>query len=137
MQGTVRITIVDDDEDDRLLLANSLHDYNPHCQLQFAEDGYTLAAQLAVDAPPALILLDLNLPQQDGFEILEQLRQDTRTRTIPIIMMTVSTAKSDIERAYRLGANSFISKPDTYQQLRSIIESLCHYWLHIAKLPGQ
>jgi CheY-like chemotaxis protein len=78
---------------------------------------------------PNVIFLDLKLPQRSGFEILEKIRQQEKTRGIVVIVLTSSNQTVDLERAYRLGANSYIVKPPTTDQLLAFARAFKHYWL--------
>ncbi|MFH1359738.1 MAG: response regulator [Candidatus Omnitrophota bacterium] len=84
---------------------------------------------------PDLIFLDVNMPKIDGFSVLEVLKEEERTRTIPIIMLTGSKNESDIMKSYMLGANSFIQKPVTYEEFVEIIDGFNFYWHRINRLP--
>jgi CheY-like chemotaxis protein len=88
------------------------------------------------DAPcPALILLDLNLPVIDGCEVLRQIKQEARLRTIPVVVFTTSAQPQDIDVCYQLGANSYMVKPVDFERLRSTLELLMRYWFSVVKLP--
>jgi CheY-like chemotaxis protein len=88
------------------------------------------------DAPhPALILLDLHLPVTDGCEVLRQIKQDARLRTIPVIVFTTSAQPHDIDVCYELGANSYMVKPIDFEHLRHALELLTQYWLNAVTLP--
>lgn len=98
----------------------------------------TQAGQLAPDQDPAprpsIILLDLNMPKVNGLEVLKRLKADPELRTIPIIVMTTSSAEEDLLRSYDLGASSFISKPTTFEKLVAVMRSLEEYWFKTVKL---
>lgn len=83
------------------------------------------------ESRPDIVFLDLKLPKINGFEVLERIRSDVRTSLVPVVMLTVSRHKSDIEAAYRLGANSFLVKPIDYDRYAEIVERACHYWLRL------
>lgn len=80
---------------------------------------------------PTLVLLDLRLPKVDGFEVLEKIRSDSRTRFVPVVMLTVSKLWEDIRRAYELGANSYIVKAIDYDVYNATITAACAYWLRL------
>ena len=84
---------------------------------------------------PDLILLDLNMPKLDGREVLAMLKSDPNFCHIPIVVLTTSQQKGDILHCYRLGANSFIVKPITFQELVEVMSNLCRYWFEIISLP--
>ncbi|MGD9715384.1 MAG: response regulator [Thermomicrobiales bacterium] len=80
---------------------------------------------------PKLILLDLKLPKVGGIEVLRSLREDPRTRLIPVVVLTSSREEKDVEETYRLGINSYIVKPVEFEKLTELIAHLCIYWLGV------
>ena len=86
---------------------------------------------------PGLILLDLNMPRKDGREALKEIKSDPGLRQIPIVVLTTSQAEEDIFRSYDLGANSFISKPVTFNGLVEAIKDLGKYWFAVVDLPPE
>lgn len=141
-----RITILmaDDDPDDRLLVQDAFDEIRLANPLVFVEDGIELMdylrrsgayTHLAGTPLPGLILLDLNMPKKDGRETLREIKQDPALRTIPIVVLTTSSAEEDILRTYDLGSNSFIVKPVTFDKLVEIIRNVTQYWLEIVRLP--
>jgi len=84
---------------------------------------------------PDVILLDINIPKEAGFKVLEKLRSDERFSTLPVSMLTTSSATHDIEKAYRLGANSYICKSVSKQGMEEVANQFCEYWFRFAKLP--
>ncbi|MDO7877525.1 response regulator [Hymenobacter sp. ASUV-10] len=85
---------------------------------------------------PALILLDLNMPGTDGRAVLDALKSDERLRTIPVIIFSTSASNRDIEDCYRLGANSYMTKPIEYTVLEERIRLITRYWLEESHLPA-
>ena len=84
---------------------------------------------------PGLILLDLNMPKMDGREALREIKSTPELRRIPIVVLTTSKAEEDIFRSYDLGANSFISKPVTFDRLVAIIQQIGTYWFELVETP--
>jgi len=82
---------------------------------------------------PNLILLDLNLPKRNGFEVLEIIKQDKELKRIPIVILTVSDAKEDLIKAYNLHANCYVVKPLEMKELYKIINSIVNFWFTIVK----
>ena len=82
---------------------------------------------------PNLILLDLNLPKRNGFEVLEIIKQDKELKRIPIVILTVSNAKEDLIKAYNLHANSYVIKPLEMKEFYKIINSIVDFWFTIVK----
>lgn len=87
------------------------------------------------DRPPKLVLLDLKLPKVDGIEVLKQVKSDSRTRTIPVVIMTSSKEERDLVASYNLGANSYIQKPVDFDQFRETVKTIGLYWLVINQPP--
>jgi CheY-like chemotaxis protein len=134
------ILMADDDDEDCMLAEDALRESRLKNPIRFVHDGEELLAYLRRegeyhDAPrPGLILLDLNMPRKDGREALEEIRADPSMRRIPIVVLTTSRAESDILRSYDLGANSYITKPVTFQSLVDVMQMLGKYWFEIVEL---
>jgi len=86
-------------------------------------------------ARPDIILLDLNLPKIDGREVLEIIKEDDSLKTIPVVVLTSSSAEEDIIKTYRLHANCFITKPVDFEQFIKVVISIESFWVSIVKLP--
>ncbi len=84
---------------------------------------------------PKLVLLDLKLPKVDGLEVLRQLKQDPRTRIIPVVILTASREENDLVAGYKLGTNSYIQKPVDFSQFRERVKQLGLYWLVVNQVP--
>ena len=106
--------------------------------IQIVQDGeevldfvYATGAYAArdIDIQPKVIFLDIKLPMIDGFEILQRLKADDRTKSIPIVVLTSSEAEKDIESSYNLGANSYLVKPMDFAALSQFIYQVAFYWL--------
>jgi two-component system, response regulator len=80
---------------------------------------------------PHLILLDLKLPLVDGCEVLRSVKNDARTKHIPVVMLTASGEASDMQKCYGLGANSYIVKPLDFSVFMDAVDTLCKYWLRL------
>ena len=139
---SIHILLVDDDEDDRYLTREAFHQHFPASRFSFAEDGEDLLDFLqyqgrytnAAHSLPELILLDLNMPRKDGREVLRELKTNERFRHIPIVVLTTSDAKDDIETSYFNGANSFITKPPTFQRLSEVTKAIGQYWFDVVTM---
>jgi two-component system, chemotaxis family, response regulator Rcp1 len=86
-------------------------------------------------ATPDLIILDLNLPCQDGRQVLAEVKSDTELAKIPVVIFTTSQASSDISRCYQLGANCYLRKPGNLADFVAIVQSMADFWLGFASLP--
>ncbi len=139
------VLMVDDDEEDIYLTkrafcaqqsnlhfrsvqnSNDFFDYL-YCRGEFSDNG---------DADvPDVILLDINIPKKNGFEILENLRSDANYAHLPVVMLTTSSAAHDIRKAYQLGANSFVSKTVSADGMAVLAKKICSYWFHFNMLPS-
>lgn len=131
------ILIADDDADDRMFLEEALQKNGYKHAIEFVEDGEELMTRLKhPDFPmPNLLMLDLNMPRKNGFQALQEIKDDPRLRRLPVIIMTTSSADEDVARGYDLGVNSFITKPFNFNRLIEMIGALKTYWLDIVKLP--
>jgi CheY-like chemotaxis protein len=107
-------------------------------KLRVARDGESALEMLnARSKPPSLILLDLGLPRMSGFEVLEAVRThaDKNVRRTPVVVLTTSRAPDDVQRAYDLSANSFVSKPLELDDFVALIDDLRKWWLDRVELP--
>ena len=141
---TMTILMADDDPDDCLLVKKAFKTSKLCNDLRFVNDGEDLMDYLyrrgkykePDQAPrPGIILLDLNMPKKDGREALKEIKADATLREIPIVVLTTSKDEEDILRSYNLGANSYITKPVTFEGLVEVIKSLGKYWFEIVELP--
>jgi CheY-like chemotaxis protein len=130
------IFVAEDDEDDQFLLQTAFESTGVVCDLVFFTNGEELINQLAIaDHRPTLVLLDLNMPIMDGFQTLSHLRNQEAYRTMPVLVLTTSSQREDVTRAYSLGANSFITKPHQYADLTRTVQQLQQFWLSTASIP--
>ncbi|MBM3224298.1 MAG: response regulator [Candidatus Tectomicrobia bacterium] len=86
---------------------------------------------------PDVILLDLNLPRMGGHELLRQVKQDSRFKQLPIIVLTTSERPDDVRQAYDAGANAYLLKPVEFSRFTEVIEQLGNFWLEIVELPPE
>lgn len=142
----ITILMADDDEDDRLLAAEALEESRLNNPLYFVNDGEELMDYLCrrgsyadpqTSPRPGLILLDLNMPKKDGREALQEIKANPKLRRIPVVILTTSNADIDIYRSYDLGANTYITKPVTFEALVEVIKALGEYWLTLVALPPE
>ncbi len=138
------ILIANDDEDTRFFLGEALREVRLAIRSEFVENGEQVLdylyrrSQYAGSSNwrrPDLIVLDLNMPRLDGLEALTSIRSNPDFQKIPVVILTTSHRSGDISLCYRLGANSFISKPVTFEGLVEVMKTLCQYWFEIVSLP--
>ncbi|MDQ1089220.1 MULTISPECIES: response regulator [unclassified Siphonobacter] len=128
--------VVDDDQDDRDLLGMAYNEGTYNCDLVFAESGQQALDILDKSAvQPSLLLLDINMPGMNGLELLQKLKVSERYRVMPIVILTTSSNSKTIDAAYHMGANSYLIKPDNFNKLSKVWDSLYHFWTSTAKLP--
>ena len=84
---------------------------------------------------PRLVLLDLKLPKLNGLEVLKRVKQDPRTKALPVVVLTSSKEERDLVASYNLGANSYIQKPVDFDRFREIVKSTGLYWMVINQRP--
>jgi CheY-like chemotaxis protein len=84
---------------------------------------------------PDLVLLDINMPKKNGFEVLEEMKQDPRWQSLPVIMLTTSHREEDVVRAYEKGACSYIHKLVDLDQFKQLIKQFEHYWTGVSRVP--
>ncbi|MBL7691269.1 MAG: response regulator [Flavipsychrobacter sp.] len=131
------IMIAEDDADDRYLLQAAFEDNGFMDELIFVENGIELLDHLngAVNgeglAMPDLILLDLNMPKKDGREALREIKENDATKRIPVVIFSTTNNKHEIVRCYDLGVNSYITKPNSFEQLVKVVMILRNYWLEV------
>jgi CheY-like chemotaxis protein len=125
----------DDDPDDVTLAMRALARQNLANRVHVVGDGAEALAYLRDSARPRLVLLDLKLPKVTGLEVLEQIRNDQRLKTLPVVILTSSREEPDVARAYALGANSYIVKPVDFDQFLRAVSEVGMYWLLINQSP--
>jgi len=137
--GEGAILLVEDNPDDLELTRRAFRKVELRNEVRVARDG-----QEALDAlfgpdranePPALVLLDLNLPRVSGLEVLRRIRADERTRILPVVILTSSREERDLVEGYRLGANSYVWKPVVFDNFVDAIRQLGLYWLLLNERP--
>ena len=144
MINAIEILLVEDNPDDVELalfalkknkFANTIHvarDGEEALDFLFCRGEYSTRS---FDKPPKVVLLDLKLPKVDGLEVLRTLKNDSRTKAVPVVVMTSSKQQRDMVEGYRLGVNSYIQKPIDFAAFREIIKQLGYYWLVINQPP--
>lgn len=138
------ILLVEDNRDDEELTRLALGETKLANRLAVVRDGQEALDWLFCTGKhegrdpcqvPCVVLLDLKLPKLSGMEVLERLRADQRTRTVPVVILTSSREEQDIIQGYNLGANSYIRKPVDFEQFTHAIRELGIYWMVLNEPP--
>lgn len=143
MKRPVDILVIEDNEGDIKLIKKTFQCTPPECVLEFAEDGETalkrlFPAQMENDfAYPDMIILDLNIPGVSGLEVLQKLRSDSRTSTIPVIVLTSSDSEKDVQRAYQAGACAYLCKPVDLDTFITSMQNTYRFWLQTNTFNGR
>ncbi len=142
MMASRLILLVEDDPDHELLTIRALRKSHIANDVRVARDGEEAIAMLfgegeeALPYVPQVILLDLKLlPKVDGLEVLRRIRENERTRMLPVVVLTSSDEESDIVRSYKLGVNSYIRKPVNFSDFAEATQQLGMYWLVLNECP--
>lgn len=131
------ILLVDDDEGDRMLMQGALEESTLPLDMNCVSDGEELMnylnrtnryCHLGSLPLPGLIILDLNMPGRSGLELLKELKESTIFNAIPIVVMTTSEDSNEATESYKLGADSFITKPDSFDNLVEVLKTLGNFW---------
>jgi two-component system, chemotaxis family, response regulator Rcp1 len=137
----IDILLVDDDAGDVVLAKRALENGKIFNAMHVARDGVEALEFLQqtgrfADAPrPDLILLDLNMPRKDGREVLADIKQDPRFRSIPVVVLTTSDSELDVANMYDLHANCYVTKPVDLEQFTKIVKEIKQFWFSVVKLP--
>lgn len=137
----IDILLVEDNPADVRLTTETLKDEKIFSNLHVVTDGEEALQFLRKEGKykkavrPDLILLDLNLPKVDGREVLKEIKNDDGLKAIPVVVLTVSKAESDIMKSYNLHANCYITKPVDLGQFAKVAQAVQEFWLTIVKLP--
>ena len=141
---SINILLIEDNPADVEIVRRALQNGNVPHKLKVINDGeealkFLLELESASSQKeilqPQLIILDLNLPEVTGFEILKAVRFNSKINIVPVIMLTTSDEDADIEKSYRLGANSFITKPTGPEELTRLVSEIEKFRANIVKLP--
>lgn len=141
----LNVLVAEDDADDRLLIEKAFQDGSSLGQLVCVENGVELIKYLRRDTPydnsekyptPQIVLLDLNMPKKDGRQTLKEIKEDMELSKIPVIVLSTSKQQEDIDYMYRLGTNSYIAKPSSFEELMKVAGEIESYWLKTVELPS-
>lgn len=144
-QGSARVVLmVDDDEEDIYLTRRAFERGGRRIDFRQVRNGAALFAYLAnegvyadvaANPRPRLILMDINMPAENGLEILQRLREDPRHALLPVVMMSTSLSDRDVDKAYRLGANSFVAKAASARGTMELTRRIEAFWFDTAIVP--
>ena len=125
------VLLVEDNPDDELLTIRAFRRNNLMNEIVVAHDGQEALDLLHGSSPvlPQVILLDLKLPKIDGLEVLRRIRADERTALLPVVVLTSSKQEEDVLESYKVGANSYVRKPVSFEDFLDAVRSLGLYWL--------
>ncbi len=138
----IKILLIEDNPDDVELTLMAFKKHNLANHITVARDGaealdiiFQHGKESAEGLRPDLILLDLKLPKVDGMEVLKQIKENSKTKVIPVIILTSSKEENDLAESYLLGANSYIRKPVNFEKFIGVVMQLGLYWLLINEPP--
>ena len=138
----IKILLIEDNPDDVEITLRAFKKHNLANHITVARDGeealdiiFQHGKESAEGLRPDLILLDLKLPKVDGMEVLRQIKENSETKVIPVIVLTSSKEESDLAESYRLGVNSYIRKPVNFEKFTEVVMQLGLYWLLINEPP--
>lgn len=138
---TAHILLVEDNEGDIVLTKEALEEKKVISKVSVAKNGkeaidFVFQRGAFKDAErPDLILLDINMPLKNGHEVLEVIKSNENTKKIPVVMLTTSSSKNDINKAYKLNANCYITKPVEIEDFMKTITTIEDFWVQLVKLP--
>lgn len=138
---SVEILLVEDNEDDIVIIQEAFADTKLVNVINTVRDGEEALTYLRregkynVVSLPGLVLLDINMPKKNGFEVLEALKGDTKLRSLPVIMLTTSDRDEDITRSFASGACSYIHKSVNLEEFTKVVKTFLLYWTTISRLP--
>lgn len=129
------LLLIDDNPADCMLAEEAFELYSEKVSVKVIQDGQSalnwLQAQAAANSLPDVVLLDINMPGMNGFEVLAALRGDAALRHLPVVMLTTSTRQDDVDRAYELVASSYLVKNADFQGFLDQIDSLVRFWTRV------
>lgn len=137
----IEVLLVEDDPGDVLMTREAFEEHKVRNRLNVVSDGADALAyvrregEFADAVRPDLILLDLNLPKRDGREVLKELKTDPDLREIPIVVLTTSSAESDVLASYQLYANAYVTKPVDFERFISAVKQIDDFFVSLVKLP--
>ncbi len=139
-QGQFVLLLVDDDDDDVRFIEKTIKTTVPKALVLRAKDGLEAMAMLRCEAPynqsprPSLVLLDLNMPRMNGYEVLQAVKSEPELKSIPVVVLSTSDDAEDVAKCYALRANSYVVKPAQLSRFREVVQAIGNFWLGAARL---
>lgn len=139
---TLQVLLVEDNEGDVRLIKEAFSESKIDKHFSVAKDGedalnYLYArGKYTERIKPDIILLDINLPKKNGFEVLENIKNDPELKKIPVIMLSSSSSEDHILKSYDLNANCYVTKPVDFDEYTLAVKTIEDFWFQMAKLPG-
>jgi len=142
--GVFSVLLVEDDSNDVLFIRRAFLQVNANIEIHIVKDGDAAVEYLQGTGEfsdrdryplPSLILLDLKLPRRSGIEVLHWIRQQNKIKRIPVVVLTSSRERLDVDLSYDLGVNSYLVKPVSFDDLSGMIEALNAYWIQLNEYP--
>lgn len=135
------VMLVEDEDVDAIYFKKALQNSCETAEISIFQDGDSAIDYLhelsedGIRSLPDLVLLDLNLPMRPGFEVLEEIRGDPKLMSIPIVIVSTSSAKRDVQKAYRMKVNAFVNKPDDITGYDKLARAISLFWVDTALVP--
>jgi len=140
-KNNVKVFVVDDDKDDQQFLKTAFEEIGQHAEFHFFDNGKQLMDVLEQDQTekdfkyPQLILLDLNMPLLNGKQTLKLLQKLPNFSSVPVIVLSTSNSRTEIEECYNLGAKGYFCKPSRHHDYIAMVNMLVKYWIHTIQRP--
>jgi len=138
---SIDILVAEDNDDDVMLIQEAFGEGKLVNRVSIVRDGEEALAYLRAQGDfrhvslPGILLLDINMPRKNGFEVLAEIKADPRLRALPVVMLTVSDREEDIVRSYDQGACSYIRKPVTLSRFVDVVKEFELYWSLVSRIP--
>ncbi len=138
---SVEILLAEDNDDDIVLIRESFAQAKLINDLHVVKDGEEALAYLRREGEykdavrPGIVLLDINMPRKNGFEVLKEIKADPALRHLPVVMLTTSRSEADVVRSYSEGACSYIMKPVRFEEFVGVVTTFTLYWTLVARIP--
>ena len=135
---SLKYLMVEDNKDHAFIVMNTIKKLDPQSSithLSNGEEAISYLADIKDENYPDIILLDIKMPIKNGFDVLAYIRSQEELRHLPVIMLSTSSQNKEIKDSYKMGANTYLTKPVNYSEFVRIISELNDYWSDVASLP--